>query len=73
LGCGILSRITEPLKALPCTYECQLKDGSNGELLGLQGKPVAAGQPRFFEIQTGALGSHISGIRKLLDAEMSVA
>jgi hypothetical protein len=66
---GVFSRITEPLKPLPCTYECQLKHGSNGDLLGLQGKPVAAGQPRYFELKTVALAGTISGVRKMLDAE----
>jgi 3-keto-disaccharide hydrolase len=66
---GIFSRITEPLKPLPCTFECQLKHGSAGDVLGLQRKPIASGQPRYFEVKTGPLAGTISGVRKLLDAE----
>jgi hypothetical protein len=66
---GIFSRITEPLKPLPCTVEVQLKHGSAGDILGLQGKPVASGQPRFFEVKKHAVAGDIAGVRKLLDAE----
>jgi hypothetical protein len=66
---GIFSRITEPFKALPCTVECQLKHGSAGDVLGLQGKPIAAGQPRFFEVKKHAVAGDISGVAKMLDAE----
>jgi len=66
---GIFSRIGEPLKALPYTVEVQLKHGSAGDVLGLQGKPVAGGQPRFFEVKNHAVAGDIAGVSKLLDAE----
>jgi hypothetical protein len=66
---GIFSRITQPFTALPRTIEVQLKHGSAGDVLGLQGKPVAAGQPRFFEVKRHAVAGDIAGVKKLLDAE----
>jgi hypothetical protein len=66
---GIFSRISDPLKPLPCTIEVQLKHGSAGDVLGLQGKPVAGGQPRFFEVKNHAVAGDIAGVKKLLDAE----
>jgi hypothetical protein len=66
---GIFSRISEPLKALPCAIEVQLKHGSAGDVLGLQGKPIAGGQPRFFEVKKHAVAGDIAGVHKLLDAE----
>ncbi len=66
---GIFSRITEPLKALPCTYEVQLKHGSAGDVLGLQGKPISTGQPRFFEVKKHSVAGDIAGVAKMLDAE----
>jgi hypothetical protein len=66
---GIFSRISEPLKPLPCAVEVQLKHGSAGDVLGLQGKPIAGGQPRFFEVKNHAVAGNIAGVQKLLDAE----
>lgn len=66
---GIFSRISRPLGALPRTTEVQLKHGDAGDVLGLQGKPVAAGQPRFFEVKKHTLAGDISGVRKLRDEE----
>jgi hypothetical protein len=66
---GIFSRISEPLKALPCAVEVQLKHGSAGDVLGLQGKPIAGGQPRFFEVKKHAVAGDIAGVQKMLDAE----
>jgi hypothetical protein len=66
---GIFSRISEPLKALPCAVEVQLKHGSAGDVMGLQGKPIAGGQPRFFEVKGHAVAGDIAGIKKMLDAE----
>ena len=37
--------------------------------MGLQGKPIAAGQPRFFEVKKHAVAGDIAGVRKRLDAE----
>ena len=66
---GIFSRIGEPMTALPRTIETQLKHGSAGDVLGLQGKPIAGGQPRFFEVKKHAIAGDISGVKKLVDAE----
>ena len=66
---GIFSRISAPLKPLPCAVEVQLKHGSAGDVLGLQGKPIASGQPRFFEVKNHAVAGDIAGVGKLLDAE----
>jgi hypothetical protein len=66
---GIFSRIGEPLKALPRTIECQLKHGSAGDVLGLQGKPIASGQPRFFEVKAHPAAGDIAGVKQMLDAE----
>ena len=66
---GIFSRISEPLKALPCAIEVQLKHGSAGDVMGLQGKPVASGQPRFFEVKKHAVAGDVAGVQKMLDAE----
>ena len=37
--------------------------------MGLQGKPIAAGQPRFFEVKKHELAGDIAGVKKMLDAE----
>ena len=66
---GIFSRISEPLKAIPCAVEVQLKHGSAGDVLGLQGKSIAAGQPRFFEVKKHPVAGDIAGVSKMLDAE----
>jgi hypothetical protein len=66
---GIFSRINQPYKALPCAVEVQLKHGSAGDVMGLQGKPIAGGQPRFFEVKKHAVAGDIAGVGKLLDAE----
>lgn len=66
---GIFSRISTPLQPLPCAVEVQLQHGSAGDILGLRGKSIAAGQPRFFEVKKHAVAGDIAGVRKLLDAE----
>jgi hypothetical protein len=66
---GIFSRISEPLMPLPRTIEVQLKHGSAGDVLGLQGRPIAGGQPRFFEVKKHAVAGDIAGVTKMLDAE----
>jgi len=66
---GIFSRLGEPLKALPRTIECQLKHGDAGDLMGLQGKAITGGQPRFFEVKKHELAGDISGVKKMMDAE----
>jgi hypothetical protein len=66
---GIFSRISEPFKALPRAVEVQLKHGSAGDVMGLQGKPIAGGQPRFFEVKKHAVAGDIAGVQKMVDAE----
>lgn len=66
---GVFSRISQPIKALPIAVETQLKNGSAGDVLGLQGKKVASGQPRFFEVKAHPLAGDISGVAKLADRE----
>ncbi|HWI58887.1 MAG TPA: DUF1080 domain-containing protein [Bacillota bacterium] len=66
---GIFSRISGPMKAIPPAVEVQLQHGNAGDVLGLQGKQVAAGQPRFFSVSKHALAGDIAGVRKLVDAE----
>jgi len=66
---GILTRINGPIRALPRCAEVQLQHGSAGDVLGLQGMTVAAGQPRFFEIKAHKVAGDIAGVKKLADAE----
>lgn len=66
---GIFSRMSEPITALPRAIEVQLKHGNAGDVLGLQGKPIAGGQPRFFEVKKHAVAGDITGVSKMLDAE----
>lgn len=66
---GIFSRIEEPLTPLPHAIEVQLMHGNAGDVLGLQGKVVAGGQDRFFEVKKHALAGDISGVRKISNAE----
>ena len=37
--------------------------------MGLQGKPIASGQPRFFEVKGHAVAGDITGVHKMVDAE----
>lgn len=66
---GIFSRIERPVTPLPRAIEVQLKHGDAGQVLGLQGKPVAAGQPRFFAIKGHAVAGDIAGVGHTEDAE----
>ncbi len=66
---GIFSRIHGTLQALPPCIEVQLKHGSAGDVLGLQGTQVLGGQPRFFEVKKHVLAGDIAGVNKLEDAE----
>ena len=66
---GIFSRVNDRSKALPRCVETQLRHGNAGDVLGLQGMPVQADQPRFFAIKKHALAGGINGVRKLVDAE----
>ena len=66
---GIFSRMSRPMTAIPRTVEVQLKHGSAGDVLGLQGKLIAAGQPRFFSVAKHPLAGDIAGVAKTVDAE----
>jgi hypothetical protein len=66
---GILTRINGPSRALPRCAEVQLQHGNAGDVLGLQGMAVAAGQPRFFEIKAHKVAGDIAGVKKTADAE----
>ncbi len=37
--------------------------------MGLQGRTVAAGQPRFFSVKAHAVAGDIAGVKKLVDLE----
>jgi hypothetical protein len=66
---GILTRINGEPRALPRCAEVQLMNGSAGDVLGLQGLKVAAGQPRFFEIKAHQIAGDIAGVKKTAGAE----
>ena len=66
---GIFSRIGRPLKAIPPAIEVQLKHGSAGDVLGLQGRKITAAQPRFFSVPKHPLAGDIAGVAKTVDAE----
>jgi hypothetical protein len=66
---GIFSRIESPLKPLPRAVEVQLKHGSAGDVLGLQGKPVFMDQNRSFSVKAHAVAGDIAGVRKAASAE----
>jgi len=66
---GIFSRIKGTMKPVPPAIEVQLMHGNAGDVLGLQGKKIASGQPRFFEVKAHPQAGDIAGVKKLLDAE----
>jgi hypothetical protein len=66
---GILTRINGAPRALPRCAEVQLKHGSAGDVLGLQGMTVVAGQARFFETKGHKIAGDIAGVKKVTDAE----
>lgn len=66
---GIFSRISGPMNALPPAIEVQLQHGNAGDVLGLQGKQIASGQPRFFEIKKHVLAGDVAGVKKVFDQE----
>jgi hypothetical protein len=66
---GILTRINGPARALPRCLEVQLRHGDAGDILGLQGMPLAADQPRYFEVLNHAVAGDVRGVKKQLDAE----
>lgn len=65
---GIMSRITPGTGALPRTVEVQLQHGNAGDVIGLQGFPVAGGQARWFEKDSPVAG-RVTGVKKAEAAE----
>jgi hypothetical protein len=66
---GIMSRITPGTGALPRTVEVQLQHGNAGDVIGLQGFPIASGgQARWFERDSKVAGK-ITGVKKAVAAE----
>jgi hypothetical protein len=66
---GIFSRINGAPRALPRCVEVQLQHGNAGDVLGLQGMGMAAGQDRFFEVKAHPLAGDIRGVKKTAAAE----
>lgn len=66
---GLFSRIDGEPRPLPRCVEVQLMHGSAGDVLGLQGRTIAAGQPRHFHVDNHALAGDIDGVRKVQAAE----
>jgi hypothetical protein len=66
---GILTRINGPTRALPRCTEVQLQHGNAGDVLGLHGMTVTAGQPRSFAVKAHKIAGDIAGVKKLADAE----
>ena len=65
---GIFSRITDPSKSIPRCIETQLKHGSAGDVMGLQGMILSTNQARAFYLNH-ELAGEIRGIKKSQDAE----
>jgi hypothetical protein len=66
---GIFSRIHRQFSAIPCCAETQLKHGSAGDILTLQGMKLTADQPRYYFVKNHALAGDICGVKKLEDKE----
>lgn len=66
---GIFSRIGAPYKPIPGCVEVQLKPGSAGDTMGLQGRKIEAGQARFFSAKAHPVAGDIAGVRKLSEQE----
>src|SRR5512133_2552098 len=66
---GIFSRLHGEMKAIPQTVEVQLMHGSAGDVMGLQGRTVTKGQPRFFEIKAHPVAGDIAGVKRLSEQE----
>lgn len=65
---GIMSRLAPGTGALPRTVEVQLAHGNAGDVIGLQGFPIAGGQERWFERDSKVAGK-ITGVKKAAAAE----
>jgi hypothetical protein len=66
---GIFSRINGSPRPLPCCVEVQLQHGNAGDVMGLQGLTLAAGQPRGFEVMNHKVAGDIRGVKKVVAAE----
>ncbi len=66
---GLFTRIAGEMKPIPPAIETQLQYGNAGDVMGLQGRRIAPGQPRFFQVKNHPLAGDISGVKKLSDAE----
>lgn len=66
---GLFSRIDGTPRALPRCIEVQLMPGNAGDVLGLQGRRIAAEQPRHFHIAAHPVAGDIDGVRKVQPAE----
>ena len=66
---GIFSRINGQPRSLPRCVEAQLKHGSAGDILTLQGMNMSTNQPRSFFIKNHALAGDVAGVNKLEDKE----
>ncbi len=67
---GLFSRIDGEPRALPRCVEVQLMHGNAGDVLGLQGRRIVAGQERHFHVAAHPLAGDIDGVRKLQDTEL---
>lgn len=66
---GLFSRIDGTPRALPRCIEVQLMPGNAGDVLGLQGRRIAAEQPRHFHVAAHPVAGDIDGVRKVQAAE----
>lgn len=66
---GVFSRLSPGTGALPKTIEVQLQHGSAGDVMGLKGRKVEGGQPRFFEVKAHKVAGDIAGVKKTQDSE----
>lgn len=65
---GIMSRLSPGTGALPRTVEVQLQHRNAGDVIGLQGFPIAGGQERWFEKDTKIAGK-VTGVKGKVVAE----
>jgi hypothetical protein len=66
---GIFSRIHQQFTALPRCCECQLMNGSAGDIMTLQGMTMTAQQPRYFSVAKHPQAGDIAGVKKTADQE----
>ena len=66
---GLFQRINGEPQTLPRCIECQLKNGSAGDLLGFQGMTVQGDAARTMKPKKFALGELTAGVKKIVMAE----